>query len=118
MTARLYTLKIDDDVNRNPRRTFPELVSEIADRLDVDLKYVSAISRRRLYSFDHAVIAWYATHSKIATLTEVARYFHRAPSTLSAAVIRYQREQPEYFVESLDDFLKSVAPPAVSSGAG
>jgi chromosomal replication initiation ATPase DnaA len=116
--ARLYNLKTTDDDKRNPRLGLPELVREVADRFDVDPKHLRAISRRRHYSFVRAVIAWYATNAGIATLTEVARYFHRVPSTLSVAVIRYQREKPEFFVESLDDFLKTMAPPAASSGAG
>jgi len=54
-------------------------------------------SRQREVTLARALIAWYATERRVATLSEVARYLRRDPSTLSVAVSRYRLCRPELF---------------------
>lgn len=100
-----------------PRTSLPELTDAIASRLGVDANELRSISRRRELSFARAVTAWYATNGSIATLTDVARHFDRDPSTLSVGVTRYVKEKPEFFLGSLDEFLRG-APLKIANGKG
>jgi transposase-like protein len=44
-----------------------------------------------------SLVTWHATQRRIATLTEVARRFHRAPSTLHESMKAHQRDNSELF---------------------
>jgi hypothetical protein len=66
-------------------------------RLGVDREHVLSNSRQREVTLARALIAWYATERRVATLSEVARYLRRDPSTLSVAVSRYRLCRPELF---------------------
>jgi hypothetical protein len=86
-----------------------ELIDPIARRLSIDAYELGSLSRERHLSFARAVIAWYATKAHVATQTEVARHFNRDPSTLSVSLARHLREQPQYFLSSLDAFLRGAS---------
>lgn len=77
--------------------TLDQIVRTVTSRLGVDREYVLSNSRRRDVTLARALIAWYATERRVATLSEVARYLRRDPSTLSVAVSRYRVCRPELF---------------------
>src|SRR5690606_19005421 len=98
-----------------PRRVRPhrskvslaEIIDNVTRALDVEREHVLSSSRRRELALARALIAWYATERRIATLSEVARHLRRDPSTLSVAITRYRSCRPELF--RLDAF-RHLAP--------
>jgi putative transposase len=77
--------------------TLEQIIQTVACRLGVDREHVLSNSRQREVTLARALIAWYATERRVATLSEVARYLRRDPSTLSVAVSRYRLCRPELF---------------------
>lgn len=93
---------------RPPKTSLHEVIDVVARRLGIAPSELGSISRRRYLSFARALIAWYATNERIATLTEVARHFERDPSTLSSGIARYKQQKPEYFQPSLDRSIRGT----------
>lgn len=79
------------------RTSLDQIIHTVTCRLGVEREHVLSSSRQRELALARAVIAWYATERRIATLTEVARRLNRDPSTLSVAVNRYRVCRPELF---------------------
>jgi REP element-mobilizing transposase RayT len=79
------------------RLTLEQIIQTVTCRLGVDREHVLSNSRQRAVTLARALIAWYATERRIATLSDVARYLRRDPSTLSVAVSRYRQCRPELF---------------------
>lgn len=77
--------------------TLEQIIQTVTCRLGVDREHVLSNSRQREVTLARALIAWYATERRVATLSEVARYLRRDPSTLSVAVSRYRLCRPELF---------------------
>jgi REP element-mobilizing transposase RayT len=77
--------------------TLDQIIQTVTCRLGVDREHVLSNSRQREVTLARALIAWYATERRVATLSEVARYLRRDPSTLSVAVSRYRLCRPELF---------------------
>ncbi len=92
------------------------LTEQVAARLSVGSDELKSRSRRRVLSLGRAVVAWHATRSGIARLSEVARHLGRHPSTLSIAIERYRRGSPhlfgEPFSESVTEGLPRSTPPS------
>lgn len=87
-----------------PRRkigSIDQLIDGVARILEVPRVEMLSASRRRRLSLARALVTWHATHSGIATLTEVARRLDRDPSTLLVAVERYRVQRPDLFTESM-----------------
>ena len=88
-----------------PRRARPyrttasleQIIQTVTCRLGVDRERVLSSSRERELTLARAVIGWYATERRVATLSEVARRLRRDPSTLSVAISRYRICRPELF---------------------
>lgn len=79
------------------------LIERVAACLNVGRDELQSRSRRRALSLGRAVIAWHATRSGAAKLSDVARHLGRHPSTLSIAIERYRLRRPQMFGERLDD---------------
>jgi len=77
--------------------TLEQIIQTVTCRLGVDREHVLSNSRQREVTLARALIAWYATERRVATLSEAARYLRRDPSTLSVAVSRYRLCRPELF---------------------
>lgn len=84
------------------RISLDQVTDKVISVLEVPRERVLSKSRRRDLALARALITWYATERRAASLLEVARYLHRSPSTLSAAVSRYSMLRPELF--TLDVF--------------
>lgn len=92
---------VDSALERRPQRrpfdSLDQVVDSVVRTLGVTREDVVSMSRERRLSLARAVITWHATRSGVATLSEVARYLHRDPSTLSVAVRRYRALRPTLF---------------------
>lgn len=101
-------------VSRLPRRgrvvrsrlSLDEIAAHVALSHDIPRSYLLSRSRRRGLVLARAQFAWYATERRIASLHEVARYLGHSASSLTRAISRYQRQQPELF--TLDAFTNLV----------
>ena len=84
---------------RSPRSqwSLESIAAHIAQVHDVTLANLRSRSRRQELVVARAVFAWYATERRVASLSEVARYLGRSASSLTRAVARHQRLQPELF---------------------
>jgi len=80
-----------------PYESLDHVIESVVRSLRVTREDVLSMSRERRLSLARAVIAWRATRSGVATLTEVARLLHRDPSTLSVAIRRYRALLPALF---------------------
>jgi putative transposase len=85
--ARPYRSKISLD----------QIVETVTRALGVSRDHVMSSSRARELALARALIAWYAAERHVATLSQVARYLRRDPSTLSVAISRYRVCRPELF---------------------
>lgn len=85
------------------RAALDRLIEGVATRLSVRREELQSRSRRRVLSLGRALIAWHATRSGVATLSEVARHLGRHPSTLSIAIERYRLRRPDLFGERLEE---------------
>lgn len=101
---------------RRRRRRDPALLDRIVrsveQRLDIPKEAMLSPSRRRSLSLARALVAWHATNNEIATLTQVAQYFHRNTSTLCVGVERYRRTRHDLFNEPIPNLLESSTSPA------
>jgi putative transposase len=70
-------------------------------------------SRRRELVIARAVFAWYATERRVASLSEAGKYLGRSASSLTRAIARHQRMQPELF--TLSAFAPLASPAARST---
>jgi REP element-mobilizing transposase RayT len=80
-----------------PFESLDHVIDSVVRTLRVAREDVLSMSRERKLSLARAVIAWQATRAGVATLTEVARYLNRDPSTLSVAIRRYRALRPALF---------------------
>lgn len=77
--------------------TLDKVIQTVTCRLGIDRQQIFAKSRQRELTLARALIAWYATERRIATLGEVSRRLGRDPSTLSSQITRYRSAHPELF---------------------
>ena len=96
--------------NRDPV-LLDRIINSVASKLDVPREAMLSPSRRRSLSLARALVAWHATRNEVATLTEVAQWFHRNPSTLCVGVERYRRTRHDLFDEPINQLLSASAPP-------
>jgi REP-associated tyrosine transposase len=92
--------------NRDPA-LLDRIINSVATKLDVPREAMLSPSRRRSLSLARALVAWHATRNEVATLTEVAQWFHRNPSTLCVGVERYRRTRHDLFDEPINQLLGS-----------
>lgn len=109
------------DFMKNPPRNFrgqrskgtlDQIINSVTCRMDVDRDLVLSKSQQQECTLVRALIAWYATERRVATLAAVARRFRRNPSTLSSAVRRYRAiaRRPELFkITAMPDISSLVA---------
>lgn len=93
------------------RVSLHQIVAGVTRSLDVDRQYLLSGSRRRDLALARALIAWNATERGVASLSEVARYLRRDPSTLSVAIRRYRASRPELFKLEAFHFLTPLGRP-------
>lgn len=79
------------------RASLEDVIQTVTCRMGVDRARVLSNSRERELTLARALIGWYATERRVATLSEVARRLSRDLSTLSKAISRYRRSRPELF---------------------
>lgn len=79
------------------KTSLEQIIQTVTSRMAVERDLVLSNSRQREFTLVRALIAWYATERGVATLSEVARYLRRDPSTLSMAISRYRVRRPELF---------------------
>jgi REP element-mobilizing transposase RayT len=99
--------------NRDPV-LLDRIINSVASKLDVPREAMLSPSRRRTLSLARALVAWHATRNDVATLTEVAQWFHRNPSTLCVGVERYRRTRHDLFDEPINQLLDSTPTPVTS----
>jgi len=106
--------------NRDPV-LLDKIITSVATKLDVPREAMLSPSRRRSLSLARALVAWHATRNEVATLTEVAQWFHRNPSTLCVGVERYRRTRHDLFDEPINELLgaspSGVAPQEPTTSA-
>lgn len=93
------------------RISLDQVTEKVISVLEIPRERVLSKSRRRDLVLARALITWYATERRAASLLEVARYLHRSPSTLSAAVSRYSMLRPELFTLDVFQHLAPLALP-------
>jgi REP element-mobilizing transposase RayT/transposase-like protein len=79
------------------RLSLEEIVAHVARSHGVSDAHLRSRSRRHDLVLARAQIAWYATERRVASLCEVARYMGLSASSLTTAITRHQRRQPELF---------------------
>jgi putative transposase len=84
------------------------LVDAVAKKLGVSREDVLSPSRGRRVSLARALVASHATRGGIATLSSVARYFGRHPSSLSEGLHRYTKAHRTLFSQSLADLIATA----------
>lgn len=84
------------------RCSLDQIAAHVARTHDVPRAYLQSRSRRRSLVLARAQLAWYVTERRAASLSEVARYLGHSASSLTRAITRHQRRQPELF--TLDAF--------------
>ncbi|MBB6091226.1 REP element-mobilizing transposase RayT [Povalibacter uvarum] len=80
-----------------PRLTLDTLTDLVARGQGTTKSDLHSHSRQRDLALCRSLVAWHAIERRVATLTEVARYFSRDASTLSKAIIRHRQMHPELF---------------------
>lgn len=78
-------------------RSLDDIAEHVARVHDIQRAQLLSRSRRQDLVLARAQLAWYATERRVATLCEVARYLRRSASSLTRAIARHQRRQPELF---------------------
>lgn len=94
--------------NRDPL-LLDRIINSVATKLDVPREAMLSPSRRRSLSLARALVAWHATQNEVATLSEVAQWFHRNPSTLCVGMERYKRTRHDLFDKSIEQLLDATA---------
>ena len=91
-----------------------QIAAHVARAHDVSRAQLQSRSRRRSLVLARAQMAWYVTERRAGSLNEVGRYLGHSASSLTRAITRHQRRQPELF--TLDAFaaLCPLAPPSSS----
>jgi hypothetical protein len=84
-----------------------ELIDSVADLLG--RQSVPVYERDPVGVLGRALVAWHATRSGAATLSEVGRWFSRSASTLRREIDRYKAVEPALFSLSTEDLLRSGA---------
>jgi hypothetical protein len=80
------------------RRLTPTRIIELVAQLhSVTPAAITSSSRSRSLALARAMVAWQITERHLDSLTQVAALLHRHPSTLSKAIARHQRAQPQLF---------------------
>jgi REP element-mobilizing transposase RayT len=92
-----------------------QIAAYVARAHDVSRAQLQSRSRRRSLVLGRAQMAWYVTERRAASLSEVARYLGHSASSLTRAITRHQRRQPELF--TLDAFA-SLCPLAPTNSGG
>jgi hypothetical protein len=94
-------------------------IAELVVRMhDIQRAQLLSRSRRQDLVLARAQLAWYATERRVATLCEVARYLRRSASSLTRAIARHQRRQPELFTFDAFASFVPIVPLTSSSPAG
>ncbi len=65
--------------------------------LGVERQEVFSRSSTRSAALARAAIAWHAVERRVATITEVARFLGRHPSSLSSGIARHRKLHPDLF---------------------
>jgi len=84
-----------------------EIIDFVCEKRQVKKQDLGSLSRQRKFSEIRGVIGWIAINLKAATLTEVAKSFHRDVTTLSRAVrnIDEERLRSEELQKELDEVI-------------
>lgn len=84
---------------RTPRTrlTIEQLIDQVAVLQSVPRAEILSRSRRHQVVLARALIAWYSTERRVATLEQVARLLGRDPSTLSKTITRARTRHPHLF---------------------
>lgn len=88
-------------------RTLDQIAALVARSHGVLHEHLVSRSRRRELVLARAQITWYVVERRVASLREVARYLRHTASSLTRAITRIQRRQPELL--TMDAFA-SMAP--------
>lgn len=99
--------------SRLPRRyrnkiSLEEICANVACLRGLRRELILSRSRVREHALARAMITWYATERGVASLTEVASYLGRDPSTLSTAVHRYRTRRPDLFTLTMFQSLMPI----------
>jgi putative transposase len=89
--------------------TLDQLIDGVVAAQDIAYTDLMSSSRRSSLVLARGLIAWYATHHRVATLAETARRLNRDPSTLLVAIERYKRLQPALFERPIEDVVNRNA---------
>ena len=89
--------------------TVDQVIETVACRLGIQRERILSASRERELTLARALVAWYVTERRIASLAGIARRLRRDSSTLSVGIARYRRRRPELFdVQALHDLAPLV----------
>jgi len=102
-----------------PRISLEQIIRGVCRSLDVDRAELSSPTRNRKLILARSLIAWQASQRGVASITSVAKYFHRTASTLSHGISRYRARYPAYFsltAFSEEDFRRRLDPRLVPLG--
>ena len=83
------TLRTATYVPRSPH-TLDEIACQICQQLQVSLKAVRSVSRKRCFTAARVEVAVRALDSRVASLTEVAAFLGREPGSLSELLRRHR----------------------------
>lgn len=78
-------------------RSLDKLINQVAERHGISLDELCSKFRRRELVLARAQITWFAILWEVASVNDIARRLHHSPSTLSRAVARHKRWNPELF---------------------
>lgn len=91
------------------RSSVEQIINMISGFLEVPRSELLSSSRKRKAALARAVVAWYATETGAATLTQAARSLGRDPSTLSLAIERHRLRRPDLFSLATYRYLRPLA---------
>jgi REP element-mobilizing transposase RayT len=104
---RIVRLRIRASAPSQPATSLDEIVDAVAFRLHLPREQLYLPTRRRIATVARALVAAYAIHAGVATLTDMARHFRRGPSTIRVGIDRYQGRCANLFSHPLDALLKA-----------
>lgn len=96
------------------RRSIEEIADYVCTTQGITHQQLVSRSRRRQLVLARALVAWYATERRVATLRAVSEYLHHSPSGLSRAVAAHQARYPQLFTFATFRALTPLAPIASS----
>ncbi len=82
------------------------ILDSVARKLSLSRQAILSQSRRRRLALARALVAWHATSNDVATLTDVAEFFGRNPSTLCVGMERYRRTRKDLFDQPFTELLE------------